>query len=84
MSGGFFDYKQYYIEDMACSIEKVITENEAEFSEDTLEEFNRGVQLLRLAGLYAQRIDWLLSGDDGEDSFHERLSEETDKLFHAD
>ena len=31
------------------------------------------MRIQRIAGIYAQRIDWLLSGDDGEDSFHERL-----------
>ena len=25
---------------------------------------------------YTQRIDWLVSGDDGEDSFHSRLKKE--------
>lgn len=30
--------------------------------------------------IYTQRIDWLLSGDDGEESFHSRLKEELDKL----
>jgi hypothetical protein len=27
-----------------------------------------------------QRIDWLLSGDDGEESFIERLKEDLEKL----
>jgi len=34
--------------------------------------------VLRKAAIYAQRIDWLLSGDDGEESFLERLKEELD------
>lgn len=32
------------------------------------------------AAIYVQRIDWLLSDDDGEDNFHERLKEELDAL----
>lgn len=32
------------------------------------------------AYIYAQRIDWLLSGDDGEKSFHKRLKEELQQL----
>lgn len=35
---------------------------------------------MKQAEVYAQRIDWLLSGDDGEESFHERLKEDLDKL----
>lgn len=32
------------------------------------------------AQVYAQRIDWLLSGDDGEDNFHLRLKEDLANL----
>lgn len=35
-----------------------------------------GLFNLKLANIYLHRIDWLLSGDDGEDSFHSRLKEE--------
>jgi hypothetical protein len=29
-----------------------------------------------MAQIYAQRIDWLVSGDDNEDSFHKRLAKD--------
>ena len=51
-----------------------------DYSEETLKEFRRGIDILKRASIYAQRIDWLLSGDDGEDTFHKRLKEELDKL----
>lgn len=54
--------------------------NEYEFSEETLAEFKKAVHILKQAEIYAQRIDWLLSGDDGEESFHERLKEELENL----
>lgn len=47
---------------------------------ETIEEFKQGLSILRKAYIYAQRIDWLLSGDDGEESFHKRLKEELDNL----
>lgn len=47
-----------------------------EYPEEVIAEFKKGVEYLRLAAIYAQRIDWLLSGDDGEESFLERLKEE--------
>ena len=28
---------------------------------------------MKKAAIYAQRIDWLVSGDDSEESFHARL-----------
>jgi hypothetical protein len=35
---------------------------------------------LLLAQIYVQRIDWLVSGDDGEDSFHSRLDADFEAL----
>jgi hypothetical protein len=43
------------------------------YTPETIAEFEKAVKVLKLAYVYAQRIDWLLSGDDGEDSFHKRL-----------
>ena len=51
-----------------------------EYSKETIKEFKKGLAILRKAYVYAKRIDWLLSGDDGEESFHERLKEELDNL----
>jgi len=50
------------------------------YSKETQEEFKRAVEHLKIAYIYAQRIDWFLSGDDGEESFHKRLKEELNKL----
>lgn len=50
------------------------------YTEETLAEFRKGIEIMKQAGVYAQRIDWLLSGDDGEESFHERLKEDLEKL----
>lgn len=46
------------------------------YNEKTIEQFEKGLHYLRLASVYTQRIDWLVSGDDGEKAFHERLAEE--------
>ena len=54
--------------------------NHYKYPDDIIEEFKKGVEILRKAQIYAQRIDWLISGDDGEESFHKRLKEELDKL----
>ena len=51
-----------------------------EYSADVINEFKIGVEKLKEAYIYAQRIDWLLSGDDGEESFLKRLKEELNKL----
>lgn len=64
-----------------CSVEEYPDgEYYPDYTEETLQEFRNGIAALRRAYVYAQRIDWLLSGDDGEESFHRRLSDELGKL----
>lgn len=54
--------------------------NQYGYTEETLAEFRKAVEILKQAEVYAQRIDWLFSGDDGEESFHERLKEDLENL----
>lgn len=44
------------------------------------QKMNEAVKHLRIAAVYAQRIDWFLSGDDGEESFLKRLEEDLKEL----
>jgi hypothetical protein len=83
MSGGHFDYNQYRLEDLAVEVERLIARNGSakergleEYGTETLERFQRTVKALRQVGSMLQRIDWLVSGDDGEESFKERWEEE--------
>lgn len=83
MSGGHFDYQQYKITYIADEIEEAI-KNSSDFypygggglSNATLAKFEIAVNLLRDAAKMVHRIDWLLSGDDGEETFHKRWNEE--------
>ena len=50
------------------------------YTEETIQEFKLGVWYLRQAVIYTQRIDWLLADDDGEESFHQRLKRDLEKL----
>ena len=47
-----------------------------EYPKNVIAEFKKGIYYLKLAYTYAHRIDWLLSGDDGEESFLKRLYNE--------
>jgi len=80
MSGGFFEYKQYEFQHIADDIEQIVLDNDTDeyygYSEETLKEFKKAVEILKKAQIYVQRIDWLVSGDDGEDTFHERLGKD--------
>lgn len=92
MSGGYFDYQQYRIHDIAASISELIASNDDDtptefggtvgnlFSQDTIAKFEEAELTLRKAEAMAQRVDWLVSGDDSEESFHSRWKEELDKL----
>lgn len=42
--------------------------------------FKNAIGILKIAEIYAQRIDWFLSGDDGEDSLKTRLINDINKL----
>lgn len=78
MSGGHFDYAQYHIDNIANSIEQELTSDE--HSLETKREMQTAILTLRVAHVYTQRIDWLLSGDDGEATFHERLKNDLTKI----
>lgn len=47
-----------------------------ELTEETIETMKQAYLQLRNAYVYAQRVDWMLSGDDGEDTMQTRLIEE--------
>jgi hypothetical protein len=50
------------------------------YREDIQQIFKDGIDILKKAEVYAQRIDWFLSGDDGEDSLVSRLKSDLEKL----
>lgn len=50
------------------------------YPDEVIEEFKKGARIIAEAQIYMQRIDWLLSGDDGEETFIERLAEDLKKL----
>ena len=94
MSGGYFDYKQDYIRDVVESIEEEIAHNKVKpdwiddsewdgqmYSDAVITQFEDAVEILKKAEVYAKRIDWLLSGDDGEESFLKRLREDLAKVI---
>jgi len=50
------------------------------YPDEVIEKMKEAVKALKIAQVYAQRVDWLLSGDDGEESFLSRLDDELKKL----
>lgn len=88
MSGGHFDYRQNQLLDIADEISEEIRTNDStkdngwggtignQYSKETIDKFKEAAKELRIAQVKVQRIDWLLSGDDGEETFHKRWVED--------
>lgn len=92
MSGGHFHYAQYKIGQIADEIEHLIETNDSDelndwddpvgrgYQPEVIERFKLAIATLRKAEVMAQRVDWLVSGDDGEKSFLRRWDEDLNKL----
>lgn len=89
MSGGRFDYKQYPLNDIAEQIEYELKHMDAwlQYEKFTVEEkvalennMEGLIHLLKFCQVGVQRLDWLLSGDDGLQTYFERLEEDRTKL----
>lgn len=78
MSGGHFDYSQSHINYIIDSIEEILLNREKYAIEDpfVINEIFEGLSTLRRAYVYAQRIDWLVSCDDSEQTFLKSLDKE--------
>jgi len=82
MSGGYFSHEQFSILNIAENLENAImfAKGAWEFSPETVAEMQQTLRLLKHTYIRVHRIDYLLSGDDGEDTFHERLKQELEEL----
>ena len=88
MSGGHFQYQQHRIEDIAVEIDELIGSNDDQsldewgqrrgnnYQPEIIEKFREAAHTLRQSAEMAQRVDWLVSGDDGEESFMRRWRKE--------
>ena len=77
MSGGHFDYSQYVIRDIANQLEQDILRNNEDhrrYTKATINEMITTLCALRVCEACVERIDHLLSGDDSEATFRDRLA----------
>jgi hypothetical protein len=54
--------------------------NHHEYSDEVIKQFKAASTMVKIAQIYMQRMDWLLSGDDGSESFLKRIDEDLKKL----
>ncbi len=88
MSGGHFEYSQYRVREIAEDIERLIASNDDEtldewgqrkgrgYPPEIVDRFREAAHTLERAADMAQRVDWLVSGDDGPESFMKRWDKE--------
>ena len=81
MSGGHFNHQQYAFEDIAQTIQHDIDINDSNekdqfggtignhYAPEVIRRFKKAVKELRKCSDMVHEIDWLLSGDSGEDTF---------------
>ena len=51
-----------------------------ELSDETINAMKEAYWQMRIAEIYATRVDWMMSGDDSEENFRERIKEDLTKF----
>ena len=54
--------------------------NVLELSDETIDAMKEAYRQIRIAEIYAERVDWMMSGDDSEESFRERIKEDLEEF----
>ena len=86
---------QHRINDIAAEIDELINSNDNDnkdrfgeeigrfYNPDIIEKFMEASHCLKQAAEMAQRVDYLVSGDDGEESFRSRWKKEVRGYYKA-
>lgn len=84
MSGGHFGYIQYRINDAVEQMEADLA-NPYSYANSMEQDIRDSLMLclarLKEASIRLQRADWLLSGDDGEESYRRRLAADLEAML---
>ena len=89
MSGGFFEYQEYRLQDMAnllrleiakCRKKPDWTSDWSRYSDEFIDEMSLVYNQLVDTAAKMHRIDWVLCGDDGEDQYEKRLKIDLAKI----
>lgn len=83
MSGGSFDYNCFRISEFSEELLNKISRNNDKdewgcgynYEPATLNKLTKAAEIIRIAGELAKDIEWMYSGDIGEDTFNKRFDE---------
>lgn len=89
MSGGSFDYNCFRISQFSEEILNKIKLNNVkdeygysyDYAPETLEKLTKAAEIIKIAGELAHDIEWMYSGDIGEDTFQKTFDQLLMKLF---
>lgn len=84
MSGGAFDYQQRHLQDAAETITELIQNECGVYPPEVVKRFREARLLMEKAFVAWQRIDWLLCGDDGPETFLRRWDDEMRAVVQRD
>lgn len=80
MSGGHYDYIHHRIAEFADRLKGDLTvkniaklKNEYKFTGETIKNMKATEKLIRQAGDLAYAVEWLMSGDTGQDDFNKEF-----------
>lgn len=89
MSGGFFDYKNYRLNDWACQLEYLIRSNgkedeygyKTQFKTETLQTFYAAMFYCKILEIMLHEIDYLVSSDTSEETLNIYITEKIMKYL---
>ena len=94
MSGGRYSINPYMLDEIIEDIDFAIKDSDEhkgkeqplsdwdfhyDISDEAKKELIKGREIIKLAKIYINRIDYFLSGDDGNESFIKRIEEDKQK-----
>ena len=78
MSGGHFNYVQHQMMNAIEDLKEVLSGDI--YLPEQRKAMQKGLLLLKIATVYINRIDYYVCGDDGDETFLERLKEDLKEL----
>ena len=80
MSGGHFDYAQYSLDTIIEDVSESIGEHDY-IEKEIDNDLRKVVHYLSLVRIILHRADWYLSGDDGYETYKERLKTDLEEYM---
>lgn len=78
---GYFDYIQNGFDGLITELQNLIESN---YEQETIYEFERALEIAKELHVLIDHIDYLVSGEETEESFHQGLIEDLEEIDEYD